>query len=139
MKMSNIAKAGVGGVGAVFVALSIILGSLGSTVEVTGSYHFEESTSQTTKFVADDIESVPDATFYDLVLTVGDEENVLGKSNFGGSGVITANICVNPVNNLSVIIYDSDLKAIGVGRLEDGGSIKYEIKKEMVSDEYSSE
>lgn len=139
MKMSNTAKAGVGGVGAVFVALSIILGSLGSTVEVTGSYHFEESTSQTTKFVADDIESVPDATFYDLVLTVGDEENVLGKSNFGGSGVITANICVNPVNNLSVVIYDSDLKAIGVGRLEDGGSIKYEIKKEMVSDERSSD
>lgn len=139
MKMSNTAKAGVGGVGAVFVALSIILGSLGSTVEVTGSYHFEESTSQTTKFVADDIESVPDATFYDLVLTVGDEENVLGKSNFGGSGVITANICVNPVNNLSVVIYNSDLETIGVGRLEDGGSIKYEIKKEMVSDEYSSE
>ena len=134
MKRDKIVKAGAGGVGALLVALSVIIGSLGSTVKVDGGYRFENSTSQTTTFVAEDLENVPDATFYDLVLTVGDEENLLGKSNFGGSGITVANICTSPIENLSVIVYNPDLEAIGVGKLEDGGTIKYDIKKEMVSD-----
>lgn len=134
MKRDKIVKAGAGGAGALLIALSVIIGSLGSTVKVDGQYHFEESTSQTTTFVAEDLKNVPDATFYDLVLTVGDEENLLGKSNFGGSGITVANICTSPRENLSVIVYNTELEAIGVGKLEDGGTVKYDIKKEMVSD-----
>lgn len=133
MKRDKIVKAGAGGVGALFIGLSVIIGSLGDTVTVDGGYHFEESTSYTTTFVAEDLENVPDATFYDLVLTVGGEENVLGKSNFGGSGVTVPNICTSPKENLSVILYNSDLETIGVGKVTDE-NVKYDIKKEMVSD-----
>lgn len=68
MERDKIVKAVASGVCALLVALSVIIGSLGSIVNVDGVYHFEKSTSRTTTFVAEDLENVPDSTFYDLVL-----------------------------------------------------------------------
>lgn len=50
MKRNNIAKVGAGGVGVLLITLSVIIGSLGSTLKIDGGYRFEKSTSQTTMF-----------------------------------------------------------------------------------------
>ena len=139
MDKKTAGKVGVGSVGAGLIALSLIFGSLSNTVDVDGRYTIENSTSHTKTFIAEDIDSVPEATFYDLVITSKEGDTVLGKSNFGGTGIVSANIVFKPVDNLSVIIYDSNLNEIGVGELKENGEVTYKIKEELITSEKSSE
>ena len=132
MDKKTMTKAGAGGLGAILVALSLILSSLGTTGVIEGTYTLTQSTTQTQTFVAENIDDVPDATFYDLVLNTSEGSVVIGKSNFGGDGIISANIVFNPVDNLSLIIYNSDSVEIGVGDIKKDGKIKYNIKEELV-------
>lgn len=135
MDKKNIAKAGAGGLGAVLVAVSVILSGLGVTKTVDGRYTTVDTTSQTVEFIAEDIENVPDSTFYDLVFNNGEGDIVIGRSNYGsGTGVVTANIVMTPVDNLSVVVYDQNLEPIGVGKVKEDGQIKYEFKKGLVTD-----
>ena len=134
MDIKTASKVGAGSVGTLLIALSVLLSSLGSTATLTGKYNIEESTSQTKTFIAEEIKDVPDATFYDLVIQTDDGEEVLGKSNFGGKGVVSANIIFTPMDNLSVVIYDSDLNSIGVGKVQKDGTIDYKIKEELITD-----
>lgn len=136
-KKKTITKAGVGGVGALLIALSVIIGSLGGKATVVGEYEISPTTEYTVRVVATDIEEVAEATFYDVVFTGSDgNEYNLGTSNYGEpDGVITSNIVTTPIENLSVVVYDSDLEVIGVGKFKNGGTIEYEIKKELVSSE----
>ena len=135
MDKKTATKAGAGGLGVVLLALSVILGSLGTTTDVDGRYVVNETTSQTKTFIAEEIDNVPTATFYDLVVTTDEGDTVLGKSNFGGTGVVSANIVFNPIDNLSVVVYDADLKEIGVGDVKSGGTITYKIKEELIVNE----
>lgn len=141
MDKKTVAKAGAGGLGTVLLALSLILGSLGTTADVDGRYVVNETTSQTKTFIAEEIDNVPNATFYDLVVTTDEGDVALGKSNFGGTGVVSANIVFNPMDNLSVVVYDADLKEIGVGDVNNDGTINYKIKEELIVNEnkYTSE
>lgn len=135
MDKKTATKAGAGGLGVVLLALSVILGSLGTTTDVDGRYVVNETTSQTKTFIAEHIEEVPEATFYDLVVTTDEGDVVLGKSNFGGTGVVSANIIFNPIDKLSVVVYDADLDEIGVGKVNSDGTIDYKIKEELIVDE----
>ena len=135
MDKKTAVKAGAGGLGTVLLALSLILGSLGTTTSVDGRYVVNETTSQTKTFIAEEIDNVPNATFYDLVVTTDEGDVVLGKSKFGGTGVVSANIVFNPMDNLSVVVYDADLKEIGVGDVNNDGTIDYEIKEELIVNE----
>lgn len=135
MDKKTATKAGAGGLGVVLLALSVILSSLGTTTDVDGRYVVNETTSQTQTFIAEHIEEVPEATFYDLVVTTDEGDVVLGKSNFGGTGVVSANIIFNPIDKLSVVVYDADLDEIGVGKVNIDGTIDYKIKEELIVNE----
>lgn len=140
MDKKSVAKAGAGGLGAVLIAVSVILSGLGVTTEVNGRYTIINTTSQSVEFVAEDIENVPDSTFYDLVFNNGEGDIVIGRSNYGsGQGIVTANIIMKPVENLSVVVYDQNLEAIGVGKVKENGQITYEFKKGLVTDDKSKE
>ena len=140
MDKKSVAKASAGGLGAVLIAVSVILSGLGVTKEVDGRYTTVNTTSQSVEFIAEDIENVPDSTFYDLVFNNEEGDIVIGRSNYGsGTGVVTANIMMKPVDNLSVVVYDQNLEAIGVGKVKEDGQITYEFKKGLVTDDKSKE
>lgn len=136
MDKKTVAKAGAGagGIGAVLISLVLILSNLGATTDVSGRYTINKATSQSVEFVAEDVKEVPEATFYDLVLSNNGGDYVLGKANYGsGKGVMTAPLALKPIENISVVVYDQNLEEIGVGTCKENGVIEYKFKEGLVT------
>lgn len=142
MNKKTVAKTGaVGGVGAIIVSIALVLFNLGAVSDVQGTYTLKDTTSQSIEFIAEDVEDVPSATFYALVLKNKDGEFIMGKANYGtDKGVVTAKIVSKPISNLYLIVYDHNLEEIGVGECKNNGVIEYKFKEGLViKDDTSTE